>query len=106
MAARRRPREFWERLLVEAERTSIAEAARRHRVSASSLKWWRWQFRRQSASPPETKLLPVVFAAGERAISGPQPISIDIDERLTFRVPVGTDEHYVAALVAAVRATC
>lgn len=76
-------------------------------MSESSLKWWRWQIARQPASPPEAKLLPVVFTAGEPAIpTAPQPISIELDERLTFRVPVGTDEHYVAALLAAVRSTC
>lgn len=106
MAVRRRPREFWERLVAEAERSSIEQTARHHRVSTKSLKWWRWQIGRQPPTRSEPTLLPVVFTAGEHAVSPPQPIAIELDDHLIFRVPVGTDEQYVAALVAAVRSTC
>ena len=76
------------------------------KVSANSLKWWRWQIGRQTASRPEPTLLPVVFTAGERPSTPAPPIAIELDDRLVFRVQVGTDEQYVAALVAAVRSTC
>jgi hypothetical protein len=38
VAVHRRPREFWEGLIAEAERSSIDRTARRHRVRAKTLK--------------------------------------------------------------------
>ena len=51
-------------------------------------------------------MLPVVFRAGPAAIpSGAEPIMIELRD-VSFRVPIGSDVSYVAALVAAVRTTC
>jgi transposase-like protein len=107
VAARRRPREFWERLVAEVERSTIERTARQHGVSTKALTWWRWKLGAKPTVQREPSLLPVVFTAGERAVEeAPHVIAIELDRCVTFRVPVGSDEQYVAALVAAVRSTC
>jgi len=39
---------------------SVDAVARRHRVKASTLRWWRSQLRRQRDAEPALRLLPVV----------------------------------------------
>ena len=54
------------------------------------------------------KLLPVVVRAEARSepVPASMPIVIAVCNDVAFRVPVGSDVDYVAALVAAVRKTC
>lgn len=108
MAAERRSRAFWKRLVAEVARGStIARTAERHGVKPKTLAWWRWTLRREDATVTNAQLLPVVFSAGPSSGSSPavEAIAIEVHD-VSFRVPVGSDVSYVAALVAAVRATC
>lgn len=108
MAVERRSRSFWKRLVAEVERGStIARIAERHGVRPKTLAWWRWTLRREGdARVTNAQLLPVVFSGGPSpAISGEGGIAIEVRD-VSFRVPLGSDVSYVAALVAAVRATC
>ena len=108
MAAERRTRASWERLVAEAERTgSIARTAERHGVRPKTLAWWRWTLRRErETTTKEQQLLPVVFRAEPAATaSSAEPIMIELRD-VSGRVPIGSDVSYVAALVAAVRTTC
>lgn len=66
MATGRRPRGFWEELLVEVEvEGSVVEVAPRHGVSDRTLAWWCWKLRgerRHRAMESEAPgLLPVVL---------------------------------------------
>jgi hypothetical protein len=64
--------------------------------------------KRPNARPRSAKLLPVVVRAEttREAVWGTEPIVIAVCNDVAFRVPVGSDVGYVAALVAAVRKTC
>jgi transposase-like protein len=113
VAVRRHDREFWKRLIVEAEGSSVERVARRHHVRPRTLQWWKWQLgktsrqtkgKRKKANRP--RLLPVVFSASVPAGAENQPLTIDLVGGPTVRVPVGSDVQYVAALIAAVRAAC
>jgi transposase-like protein len=110
VGARRHSREFWKRLIAEAEGSSVEVTARRHRVRPGTLQWWKWQLGKTSSkSKPkraaEAKLLPVVLAAAA-APTVMSPLTIELVSGLTVRVPVGADVQYVAALIAAMRSTC
>jgi hypothetical protein len=54
------------------------------------------------------QVLPVVFSAGSAAAIAvsAEPIAIALPGDVSIRVPIGSDVSFVAALVAAVRATC
>ena len=64
--------------------------------------------KRPAAKRRPATLLPVVVRAEAiRETSWPsEPIAIAVCSDVAFRVPVGTDIDYVAALIAAVRKTC
>jgi transposase-like protein len=104
----RRSRAFWKRLVAEVARGStVARTAERHGVRPKTLAWWRWTLRREDTTATNAQLLPVVFSAGPGPGSSTaiEAIAIEVND-VSFRVPVGSDVSYVAALVAAVRATC
>ena len=107
MVTRRRTRAFWERLVADAADGSVAETARRHRVRAGTLRWWKWQLgkdatRAGSRRELAPKLLPVVLAAGNLA---QHSVVVEVAD-VTMRIETGTDPHYVAALASALRSTC
>jgi transposase-like protein len=114
VAGERHTRAFWKRLSSEVDRgASIASTAQRYGVRAKTLAWWRWMLRRdakrqRSATRAPAKLLPVVIRdeAMREPLRGAEPIAIAVCSGIAFRVPVGSDVVYVAALVAAVRKTC
>jgi len=84
---------------------TIASIARAHGVKSKTLAWWRWTLRREAArGVAAPRLLPVVVS--EAVTTAGERIAIDLREGVSVRVPVGSDVGYVAALVAAVRATC
>lgn len=49
---------------------SVDAVARRHRVKASTLRWWRSQLRKQREAEPVLRLLPVVVEGS--ALDAPQ----------------------------------
>jgi transposase-like protein len=105
----RRSREFWKRLVAEVERgRTIARTAERHGVKPKTLAWWRWTLRREDARVTNAQVLPVVFSAGSAPaiVTSTEPIAIALPGDVSIRVPIGSDVSFVAALVAAVRATC
>lgn len=111
MSAKRRPRSFWKALIAELDGgATLAGTARRHGVSPRTLSWWRWALRRGAPPAPTTRLLPVVFSSGTTAPvkleERREPLAIVLRDDVAFRVPIGSDVGYVAALVAAVRKTC
>ena len=96
----RRGRAFWDRLFEEVERgENVASLARRHRVKLSTLKWWCWRLRTESAG--DQRLLPVVVRAAAPRFDE-VPVQVVIGD-IGVRVAVGTDVSYVAALVGALR---
>ena len=104
-----RSREFWKRLVGEVARgRTIAQTAERHGVNPKTLAWWRWTLRREREPVTNAQLLPVVFSAGSASAiaSRAEPVVVDLRDDISLRVPIGSDVSYVAALVAAVRATC
>ena len=108
MATGRRPRGFWEELLVEVEvEGSVVEVARRHGVSDRTLAWWCWKLRgerRRTAVEAEApRLLPVVLR-DRGIVSGAAPKVVVEWRDVRVRVAPGTDVAYVAALVGALRA--
>jgi hypothetical protein len=109
--AEHRKREFWERLVAEADGDSIASTACRHRVAPATLKWWRWHLgktapKRAAARLKAPTLLPVVFNPRELEAPRVDAVAIELGAGVTVRVPIGADPQYVAALVAAMRSTC
>lgn len=108
---KRRTRAFWRQAVDEVERGgTVAATARAHGVKPKTLAWWRWTLRREAESTPRSaRLLPVVLSPGPTAVSKSfthEAIAIELREGVSFRVPVGSDVGYVAALVAAVRGAC
>ena len=114
MAGERHTRAFWRKLSAAVDRgATIASTAQRYRVRPKTLAWWRWTLRREENKGPRAKrqsakLLPVVVRAEavRETVLGTAPIAITVWNDVAFRVPIGTDVEYVAALVAAVRKTC
>jgi transposase-like protein len=110
VSTKRRTRSFWKRIVAEVDRGStIAITAQRHGVSPKTLSWWRWTLRRdEERAAASTRFLPVVLGAEASPMLAPRPesITVAIRDDLAFRVPVGSDVGYVAALVAAVCKTC
>jgi transposase-like protein len=81
---------------------AIADVARRHRVQARTLPWWRWKLRTEGRQGP--LLLPVVVRQPQ---SMSETASIELRVRdVVLRVASGADVTYVAALVAALRSEC
>lgn len=111
MNVKRRTRAFWRQVVAEVERGgTIASTARAHGVKPKTLAWWRWTLRREAGPTPKpARLLPVVLSPGFTALPktpAHEAIAIELREGVSFRVPVGSEVGYVAALVAAVRAAC
>lgn len=114
MAGERHNRAFWRKLSGAVDRgDSIENTAQRYGVRPKTLAWWRWTLRRDEKKGPVAKrrpatLLPVVVRADamRETAWATEPIAIAVCSDVAFRVPVGTDVGYVAALVAAVRKTC
>jgi transposase-like protein len=116
VAGERHTRAFWKRLSSKVDRgASIASTAKRYGVRAKTLSWWRWMLRRDDKKrasakrhPATAQLLPIVVRdeAMREPLRGADPIAIAVCNGIAFRVPVGSDVVYVAALVAAVRKTC
>lgn len=99
----RRGREFWRQLIAEVNGGArVADVARRHRVQAKTLSWWRWKL--AGEEPANTRFLPVVVS-GPIATTG-RTVADFVQLRIgdvAIRVRTGTDVAYVAALVRAVR---
>ena len=79
-------------------------------MKPKTLAWWRWNLRAEEGATrakakarPKPRLLPVVVSSA--AVSQPD-IEVAIRDGVTMRISAGADVGYVAALVAAVRATC
>ncbi len=108
MSAGRRSRASWEQLVAEVERSgSVARTAERHGVNPQRLSWWRWSLRREKGGG-SARLLPVVVAGPSSEPHAPSVawLEIAVGVGVAIRVPIGSDAGYVAALVAAIRATC
>jgi len=107
MSSGRRSRGSWEQLVAEAERSgSVARTAERHGVSPQRLSWWRWALRREKGTS-SARLLPVVVAGASAHAHAPSVAWLEIVvEGVAIRVPIGSDAGYVAAVIAAIRATC
>ena len=97
----RRDRDFWRQLIGEIERGERpADVARRHRVQAKTLTWWRWKLRSTRNSAVSARFLPIVVKQAETRFDS----FIELRVRdVTVRVVGGTDVAYVAALVDALR---
>ncbi len=96
----RHPRSFWVELVAELETgAALAEVARRHRVNASTLRWWRTELRGSARS---ARLLPVL---AEPTAPPPRHVEIAIGVAV-LRVVEGTDVEYVGALVRALGSGC
>lgn len=105
----RHPRSFWAGLVAALERgADLHETAERHRVKATTLRWWRTQLRREHRRPPA--LLPVVVRATDDRVRGPAPSSSETVEiavgGMVIRAGVGCDVRYVAALARALQPAC
>ena len=97
----RRDREFWKQLVGEVEGgESIAAVARRHRVQAKTLTWWRWKLRGARGRSVEARLLPVVVKHAEARIGSVIELRV---RDVTMRILAGSDVAYVVALVDALR---
>lgn len=97
----RRDREFWKQLVGEVEGgESIAAVARRHRVQAKTLTWWRWKLRGRRVRSVETRFLPVVVNQAEAPVDPVLELRV---RDVTIRILGGSDVGYVAALVDALR---
>lgn len=87
-------------LVAELEAGSgLADVARRHRVKATTLRWWRTELRRAQRGG---RLLPVV---AEPIVTSPRHVEIAIGSAI-LRVAEGTDVGYVGALVRALGSGC
>ena len=105
----RRTREDWAALVeqLDASACSVAGFCRRHRVRASTLKWWRWRLRAEqrptALAKPSARLLAVDVVDGAPLRSTALVIAT---AGIELRVEVGTDVEYVGALVSALRSRC
>ena len=96
----RHPRAFWIEAVAELDAgASVDEVARRRRVNAGTLRWWRTELRRQARRPP--RLLPVIAAP----IVTTRAIEVTVGSAV-LRIEPGTDVSYVAALVRAIGTAC
>ena len=103
------PRPFWAGLVAALERgADLHETAERHRVKATTLRWWRTQIRREHRRPPA--LLPVVVRATADCVGGPAPSASETGEvavsGMVIRAGMGCDVRYVAELARALQPTC
>jgi transposase-like protein len=97
----RRDRDFWKQLVGEVERGErIADVARRHRVQAKTLTWWRWKLRGTRVAAVNARFLPVVVGQAEARVESVIELRV---RDVTVRLLGGSDVAYVAALVDALR---
>ncbi len=110
MAARPRPRSFWQRLSAEADRVgAVAPVARRHGVDVRTLTWWRWRLKHEagveddvtSANPA---FLPVVVA-GQAGVAAEIAGDVEIVVGPVV-IRAGRNVEYISTLVAALRSRC
>lgn len=105
--AKRHSRDFWAQLIGEVEQGGSVEAvARRHGVRPRTLIWWRWRLGQgPRRSGRKARLLPVVVR--ERPVVFERPALVEVVVRdIALRLETGTDVHYVAELVDALRSSC
>ena len=96
----RHPRAFWIEAVAELDLGATVDAvARRRRVNAGTLRWWRTELRRQAGRAP--RLLPVIAAPVVTA----RPIEIAVGSAM-LRIEPGTDVSYVTALLRAIGGAC
>ncbi|MBI2395092.1 MAG: transposase [Deltaproteobacteria bacterium] len=99
----RHPRSFWASRVAELDAgESVDDVARRHRVKATTLRWWRSALRREPAEVPA--FLPVVVRRAPLPAVA-EPLELVVGDAV-LRVPVGADVGYVAALLRAVGRPC
>ena len=105
----RRTREDWAALVEKLDTSagSVARFCAKHRVRASTLKWWRWRLRNErrpvALAKPSTRLLAVDVID----VAPLRPATLVIaTSGVEIRVEVGTDVEYVGALVSALRPRC
>jgi len=92
-------REFWQRLAGEVDRGStVGDVARRHRVQAKTLSWWRWKLK--TSAPRRPLLLPVVVRS--TPVEAAPFIELHIGD-VVVRVRGDADVTYIARLVDALR---
>lgn len=97
----RRDREFWKQLVGEVEGGErVAAVARRHRVQAKTLTWWRWKLRGARGRSVDARLLPVVVKQAEARVESVIEVRV---RDVAIRILGGSDVGYVAALVDALR---
>ena len=97
----RRDREFWKQLVDEVGGgESIAAVARRHRVQAKTLTWWRWKLGGARGRSVDARFLPVVVKHAEARVESVIELRV---RDVTMRILGGSDVAYVAALVDALR---
>ena len=105
----RRTREEWASLVekLDASTDSVARFCRRHRVRASTLKWWRWRLRSERRPAALTKPTTRLLAVDVIDVAPLRPTTLVIAASgMEVRVEVGTDIEYVGALVSALRSRC
>jgi len=90
---------------------SVDAVARRHRVKASTLRWWRSQLRKKRGTEPGLRLLPVVV--DEPMLGGPRdPAAETLTElvlearsvRIVLRGPLSAEQ--LSAIFGAVTRPC
>lgn len=104
---------WWAARVAELERSGDAEQiARRYRVTATLLRWWRWKLRARGAKVAmgagrrlpkqndEQRLLPIVVAPAEAPAQEPEPTTIieTTRGRISIRGQLSADQ--LAAVVA------
>lgn len=96
-------REFWKRLVREVEAgATIGAVAERRGVPPSTLSWWKWKLRSEAGLiGVGPSLLPVVVRE-QPVVMANHELELELGD-VRMRVTVGTDPHYVAALVGALR---
>jgi transposase-like protein len=109
MAAGRRPRHEWERLVREQERSglSVRKFAATHGVNRQTLAWWRWRIRSdgQAETPCEpTRFVPVVLerpfeTEPESVVEG--QVEAALPNGVTLRFEHRLDVHGLRELAAA-----
>lgn len=98
---KRHEKSFWVGLAAEVRSgASPIDVAARHRVRVSTLRWWCWQLRSESAASG-LRLVPVVA----QSLLPSRHIEIAVGSA-ALRVEEGTDVAYVAALARALKDAC
>ena len=107
---KRRGREFWERLVSEVESGQMTrlEAAQRHRVPVGTLLGWIYRLRRERpralsrSNSSEVRFIPVEVMPPSPAVGA---IELRLGNDVGLHFETGADVRYIAALVAALRAS-